>query len=43
MGRVGLAWLDWQLKGDSTAEALFVGAGCGLCNSEWDIEKKMID
>jgi hypothetical protein len=29
--RVVLAWLDWQLKGDRRARALFVGDPCGLC------------
>lgn len=31
-----LAWLQWQLKGDDTAAAMFRGANCGFCNSdEW--------
>ena len=44
-GRVGLGWLDWQLKGDATAEKMFVGADCELCKppSDWVVEKKMID
>jgi hypothetical protein len=30
------AWALWQLKGDQTAKAQFVGANCGLCNNrEW--------
>jgi hypothetical protein len=29
--RVVLAWLDWQLKGDRRARAMFVGDSCGLC------------
>jgi hypothetical protein len=30
------AWALWQLKGDQTAKAQFVGTNCGLCNSpEW--------
>jgi hypothetical protein len=40
-GRVGTAWLDWQLKGDSQARAEFVGAGCGLCaDPDWDTDQK---
>lgn len=26
-----VSWLDWQLKGDRTAAARFVGSECGLC------------
>ncbi len=34
--RVVVAWLDWQLKGDRKARALFVGERCGLCtNTAW--------
>jgi dienelactone hydrolase len=40
-GEVGVAWLDWQLKGDQQAAKYFVGADCTLCQSEiWKIEKK---
>jgi hypothetical protein len=44
-GRVGMAWLDWHLKGDMAASKLFVGADCELCGSGsmWDVQKKMID
>jgi hypothetical protein len=44
-GRVGLAWLNWHLKGDMDAQKLFVGADCELCSppSMWVVEKKMID
>jgi len=31
---VALAWLNWQLRGDAKAGALFVGDNCGLCNDE---------
>jgi dienelactone hydrolase len=35
-GRVGVAWLDWQLKGDEDASRLFVGPDCGLCKDpDW--------
>jgi dienelactone hydrolase len=27
-----LAWLQWQLKGDAKARAMFVGDNCGLCS-----------
>jgi hypothetical protein len=44
-GRVGLAWLKWQLWGDSAAEKTFKGADCELCRppSKWVIKKKMLD
>jgi hypothetical protein len=44
-GRVGLAWLNWHLRGDMMASKLFVGADCELCKapSMWTVEKKMID
>ncbi|MEO8315473.1 MAG: alpha/beta hydrolase [Pseudomonadota bacterium] len=33
---VVVGWLDWQLKSDRKARALFVGKGCGLCtNPAW--------
>ena len=39
--QVALAWLNWQLRGDAKAGALFVGDNCGLCNDEqWTLEKK---
>lgn len=43
--RVGIAWLKWHLMGDEspTAKGLFVGANCGLCNTEWDIKKNNLD
>lgn len=35
-----LAWLQWQLKGDTEAAKLFLGADCGLARREgWTIEK----
>ncbi|XXR63935.1 alpha/beta hydrolase [Sorangium sp. So ce388] len=45
-GRVGVAWLGWQLKGDmgATGKGMFVGASCGLCTDRaWTIESKNID
>ena len=41
---VGVSWLDWRLKGDRDAAAMFVGPKCGLCvNPEWTVQKKKID
>ncbi|MDE3723289.1 alpha/beta hydrolase [Nocardiopsis sp. N85] len=39
-GRVGAAWLRWHLKDDPTARAEFVGDACGLCSTDWDIDRK---
>jgi hypothetical protein len=42
-GRVAVAWLQWQLKGDETAAKMFIGPDCGLCkDTEWKYEKKRI-
>ncbi len=42
-GRVAVAWLEWQLKGDETAEKMFVGPDCGLCkDTKWEYKKKKI-
>ena len=39
-----LAWLQWQLQGDSEAEAKFVGADCGFCSgSDWDLRTHFPD
>jgi dienelactone hydrolase len=38
---VAVAWLDWQLRGDRQAAAMFTGADCGLCHDPaWSIERK---
>ena len=43
-GKVALAWLNWQLKGDKEAAKMFQGGKCGLCgNPQWVIQKKKID
>lgn len=43
-GEVGVAWLDWQLKGDQEAARWFVGPDCRLCtNPVWEVDKKNID
>ncbi|WP_328459284.1 alpha/beta hydrolase [Actinoplanes sp. NBC_00393] len=40
-GRVGSAWLRWQLKGDQSARALFTGPNCGLCSgTRWTVTSK---
>jgi hypothetical protein len=41
-GRVGAAWLRWQLLHDDGPEGkgMFVGADCGLCKTDWVILKK---
>ncbi len=39
--RVGVAWLDWQLKRDRNSGRMFVGADCGLCKTkDWTIVRK---
>jgi len=38
---VGIAWLDWQLKGDQHAGRMFSGETCGLCTDErWVVMRK---
>jgi hypothetical protein len=40
-GPVGVAWLDWRLKGDANAGKMFLGPKCGLCtNAEWVVKQK---
>jgi len=40
---VSVAWLDWQLKGDKKASAMFVGDKCGLCtNPNWETHSKKL-
>jgi dienelactone hydrolase len=35
-----LAWLQWQLNGDTRARAMFVGEACGLCSgSDWTLRR----
>ncbi len=41
---VGIAWLNWQLKGDQRSALMFRGANCGLCvNPRWVVHKKNIN
>jgi hypothetical protein len=43
-GKVTLAWLDWQLKGNREAAKMFQGDKCGLCTDpQWVVQKKKID
>jgi hypothetical protein len=38
---IGVAWLNWQLKGDQKAALVFRGAECGLCvNPKWVVQTK---
>ncbi len=40
-GVVGVAWLDWRLKGDKQAARMFEGANCTLCRDpKWDVRKR---
>jgi dienelactone hydrolase len=39
--QVAVAWLNWQLRGDTTAARRFVGEKCGLCtDAKWTLERK---
>ena len=39
-----LAWLQWQLKGDAKARAMFVGENCGFCSgSPWRLRRHMLN
>jgi len=43
-GKVAVALLEWQFKGDQEAGKMFLGANCGLCqDSKWHVEKKGIE
>jgi dienelactone hydrolase len=38
---VGVAWLNWRLKGDARAGRMFAGSDCGLCvNPRWVVRRK---
>ena len=38
---IGVAWLNWQLKGDRRAALMFRGPDCGLCvNPKWVVRTK---
>ena len=41
---VALAWLNWHLKDDQTARAMFSGESCGLCTRpHWKVYRKQMD
>jgi hypothetical protein len=43
-GKVALAWLDWQLKGNKEAAKMFQGEKCRLCTDpQWVTRKKKIN
>jgi hypothetical protein len=43
-GAVGVAWLDWRLKGDQQAAKMFAGPDCTLCTDPvWHVEKKNME
>ena len=43
-GKVAVAWLQWQLRGDASASRMFKGTDCGLCAMPgWHVQKKRID
>ncbi len=40
-GKIAVAMLQWQLKGDKNAAKMFVGANCGLCQDpKWHVSNK---
>ena len=44
LGRIGIDWFKWQLKGDKQAGAMFRGRNCTLCREPtWHVQKKNID
>jgi dienelactone hydrolase len=39
-----LAWLQWQLQGESRARAMFVGERCGFCSAgDWTLRRHFPD
>ena len=43
-GKVALAWLNWQLKGDKNSAKMFKGDKCSLCaDPQWVTRKKNIN
>ena len=38
-----LAWLQWHLKGDPKARAMFVGENCGFCSgTQWRLRRHLL-
>jgi hypothetical protein len=43
-GKIAVAWLNWQLKGDAASAKMFKGKDCLLCKEpSWHVFKKKID
>jgi hypothetical protein len=45
-GVAAVAWLKWQLLGDTSAtgKGYFVGAGCGICrDSNWQVASRSLE
>ncbi len=41
---IGVAWLDWRLKGDLAAARMFKGKDCTLCTAaSWHVTQKGLD
>lgn len=44
ISNVASSWLEWTLKQDAEAGAMFVGEHCGLCaDANWDVRSKRLD
>lgn len=44
VAQVVVAWLEWQLRGDTRARSWFVGEDCRLCtDAAWTIESRNLD
>jgi dienelactone hydrolase len=44
LGRIAVAWLAWQLKGDAQAAKMFKGSDCTLCKDpSWHVSRKKMD
>jgi hypothetical protein len=42
-GRVGVAWLNWRLKGDAASGQMFLGPQCALCtDTQWVVKQKKL-
>ena len=44
LGRIAVAWLEWQLRGSQQAARTFTGADCMLCRDPaWHVQRKGVD
>jgi dienelactone hydrolase len=44
LGKVAVALLEWQMKGNRESGKMFVGHDCGLCRDpQWHVSKKRIE